>query len=56
MFIRGGNSDYISDTDWEEIYQQFPHASLVTIPNAGHWVHAEQPDALYEVVKQFLLL
>lgn len=56
LFIRGGDSDYISNADWEEIFKLFPQARLETIPNAGHWVHAEQPDALYGVVKQFLML
>jgi pimeloyl-ACP methyl ester carboxylesterase len=26
----------------------------VTIPNAGHWVHAEQPALLVKTIKYFL--
>ena len=33
----------------------FPNARLVVIPGAGHWVHAEQPQAFFKVVSEFLL-
>ncbi len=54
LFIRGANSNYIQDSDWQIILKQFPKASLATIPNAGHWVHAEQPMLLLQAVQQFL--
>ena len=54
LFVRGEKSDYISDDDEKSIKGQFPNASIITIPKAGHWVHAEQPEALYEAVMGFL--
>lgn len=54
MFIRGGNSSYILEEDRAMIRQIFPNSSIVTIPNAGHWVHADKPDELYESVVGFL--
>ncbi|MTI20373.1 alpha/beta fold hydrolase, partial [Fulvivirga sp. RKSG066] len=42
LFIRGEKSDYIGDEDIILITQHFPNASVETISNAGHWVHAEQ--------------
>lgn len=54
LFIRGGRSRYIEDADWPGIKAYFPSAQLATIPNAGHWVHAEQPAALLEAVREFL--
>ncbi len=54
LFIRGAKSVYISDADLPEIAARFPNYELVTIPNAGHWVHAEQPDMFYEAVMKFL--
>lgn len=54
LFIRGAKSDYIKDEDKAEIRKIFPLAQVVTIKDAGHWVHAEQPEALYDVVKAFL--
>ncbi len=54
LFIRGGNSGYVVDEDLDTIKGHFPNAKLVTIPDAGHWVHADEPDALYEEVMEFL--
>lgn len=54
LFLRGGQSGYIQDQDWASVLDRFPQAQLVTIQGAGHWVHAEQPDALYQEVFRFL--
>jgi pimeloyl-ACP methyl ester carboxylesterase len=54
LFVRGGDSDYVSDDDVPDIRRRFPQAELVTIDGAGHWVHADAPDALAEVVTDFL--
>jgi len=32
----------------------FPHARLVTIKHAGHWLHADQPDAFTATLRAFL--
>ena len=54
MFIRGGNSKYILDSDLERIKNHFPNFQLVTIPNVGHWLHAENPKAFFEETIKFL--
>lgn len=54
LFIRGGESEYIADADLEGIRERFPSAELVTIDDAGHWVHADAPEAFAEVVVDFL--
>lgn len=54
LFIKGGNSDYILEGDLNVIKQKFPIAELVTIENAGHWVHAEAPEVLLSTVLNFL--
>lgn len=54
LFISGANSDYIRAGDIALIRSIFPVADLVTIPNAGHWVHAEQPALLVKNIKYFL--
>ncbi len=54
LFVRGENSRYILDDDLEAITGLFPHYTLNTIANAGHWVHAEAPEAFSEVVQNFL--
>jgi esterase len=55
LFIRGSDSDYIQDEDWPDIKLLFPHAYLVTIEGAGHWLHAEKPTEFIAAVNDFLL-
>jgi esterase len=50
LFIAGANSGYIKP---ESIPPLFPEAKLSTIANAGHWLHAQQPDAFLKVVENF---
>lgn len=54
LFIRGGNSNYILDEDFENIKQHFPNSIIETIPNVGHWLHAENPKLFYEIASSFL--
>jgi len=54
LFIRGGNSNYIKDTDMELIKKHFPQATLETVVNAGHWLHAENPKEFFEKTLVFL--
>lgn len=54
LFLRGGNSRYILDTDWELIQDHFPKAILETIPNVGHWLHAENPKLFFDITSRFL--
>ncbi|MFV8368372.1 alpha/beta fold hydrolase [Flavobacterium sp. LB2R40] len=54
LFLRGGKSNYILDSDFESIKQHFPNSSIETIPNAGHWLHAENPSEFYQKVTSFL--
>lgn len=54
LFIRGGDSPYIKDRDWDTIEQHFPKARLETIAGAGHWLHAQKPQAFFEAVSAFL--
>jgi pimeloyl-ACP methyl ester carboxylesterase len=54
LFIRGGKSNYVRDEDLEQIALHFPEVSCITLENAGHWLHAEKPDAFYAEVSKFL--
>jgi esterase len=54
LFMRGGNSGYVKDSDWDAISELFPNAQLVTIPGAGHWIQAEQPALFEEALMEFL--
>jgi esterase len=54
LFIRGEDSDYITDDCIPDIKQIFPMAEIATIPRAGHWLHVEQPDLLVKTIRYFL--
>lgn len=47
LFIRGGLSNYIAPSDEPLIKTYFPKARLETLPHAGHWLHADQPEAFF---------
>lgn len=54
LFVRGGSSGYILDSDFDRIESLFPNSEIATIENAGHWVHAEKPQELLELIVNFL--
>ena len=54
LFLRGDKSEYISTSDEPLIKSHFPKAKIVTIANAGHWLHAENPTDFYDEVVNFL--
>ncbi len=54
LFVRGDQSDYIIDSDIPVMREGFPKMRLETVQNAGHWLHAEQPRVLMELLLEFL--
>lgn len=54
LFLRGANSNYILDEDFETIHYHFPAVKIETISNAGHWLHAENPNDFYNKTIIFL--
>lgn len=54
LFVAGDGSPYIQESHKPAIARLFPQAEYATIADAGHWVHADQPQAFYETVSAFL--
>lgn len=54
LFLGGEKSDYIEPKDEALITKHFPKARINTISNAGHWLHAENPQEFYDNVVNFL--
>lgn len=54
LFLRGDRSEYIAEADEAIIHRHFPNSKIVTISNAGHWLHAENPKEFYNVVMNFI--
>lgn len=54
LFLRGEKSNYILDEDFIGIEHYFPKAIIKTVSNAGHWLHAENPQDFFQYVSEFL--
>ncbi len=54
LFLKGAKSDYLLPEDGPLIAHHFPQASLIEIPGAGHWLHAENPSDFLQALIDFL--
>ncbi|MGY6411954.1 MAG: alpha/beta fold hydrolase [Alkalilacustris sp.] len=54
LFLAGGASDYVLPEHRPAIRAAFPAARIARIPGAGHWLHAEAPEATDETLRAFL--
>lgn len=54
LFLRGDRSEYILNNDFDTIKRHFPNATIDTISNAGHWLHAENPKEFFNKTITFL--
>jgi pimeloyl-ACP methyl ester carboxylesterase len=54
LFIAGERSDYVQPAHRAAIRRLFPRASLLKLRDAGHWIHAERPDAFVATLLPFL--
>jgi esterase len=54
LFLRGGASDYILDSDLPEIARRFPQARVETLPGAGHWPHHSHRPQFEAALARFL--
>lgn len=55
LFMRGGQSNYILEEDYDSIRKVFPLAVFHSIDRAGHWIHAEAPQEFINEVLGFSL-
>ena len=51
LFVRGSESDYILPEDRPQIKEMYPSAKILTIRDAGHWVHADQREAFIKTLE-----
>lgn len=54
LWVAGQTSAYVKDEYAEAMDRWFPQNRRVTVKNAGHWVHSEQPEVFTEVLRRFL--
>ena len=54
LFLGGARSDYLGADAEAAVRRYFPAAGIARIAEAGHWVHAEAPEAFLRAVAAFL--
>lgn len=54
LFIGGSLSNYILSEDENLIHRHFPKANIIMVKGAGHWIHAEAPEAFVKICLEFL--
>lgn len=54
LFIKGGDSDYLTTRSQPAIMSLFPNAGFKIIAGAGHLPHVEKPVAFTRLVEKFL--
>lgn len=54
LWVRGQLSGYVQDAHRPAMQALFPNTRLVTVKDAGHWVHSEQSDVFTRVLAHFL--
>jgi len=54
LVLRGERSDYVRPEHRAAIRALFPAARFTSLKGAGHWLHADAPDAFIAVLQAFL--
>ncbi|MBE8167664.1 MAG: alpha/beta fold hydrolase [Shewanella sp.] len=54
LFVRGGDSNYVTEKHRADILSQFPSTQAKTIEGTGHWLHAQKPTIFNRIVKEFI--
>ncbi len=52
LWLRGERSDYVRDEHLPAMRELFPAVELQTVPGAGHWVQADNPEAVVAALEQ----
>lgn len=54
LFLKGESSNYIEIQDEFLIKKQFPNFEIITVKNAGHWLHVDNPADFCKEVLNFI--
>jgi esterase len=54
LFVNGADSDYVTAEGRDAARALFPRAHFMTLKNAGHWLHADQPALFLQAAAHFL--
>jgi pimeloyl-ACP methyl ester carboxylesterase len=56
LFIKGENSNYIQKQDYKTIAKLFPNSKIQEIKDVEHWIHAQKPQELVNMIIDFYKL
>jgi len=54
VVIRGADSAYIPKTTKQDFAHLFGALNIVTVKNAGHWLHQEQTETVLSIIRRFI--
>ncbi len=54
LLVRGENSQELSRENYHKMLDLNEVLRGVEIPQAGHWVHSDQPQAFLDAIKSFV--
>lgn len=54
LFVKGGDSDYLTTEHQSLVQQQFSRAKAHVIAGTGHWLHAEKPAEVLRAIRKFI--
>jgi esterase len=54
LWLAGARSDYVRPEYAAAMRALFPRVRLVTVKDAGHWLHSDQPTVFTAAIRQFL--
>jgi len=54
LVIRGADSAYVPKTTKQDFAHLFGALSVVTVKNAGHWLHQEQTETVLSIIGRFI--
>ena len=54
LVVKGQLSPYVDDNAIADAKTHFKNTAVAVVPDAGHWVHFDQPDVFHNIVCNFL--
>ncbi|MCZ0960838.1 alpha/beta fold hydrolase [Paracoccus benzoatiresistens] len=52
--VAGERSDYVTRAGQEALREYFPQARVMRVKGAGHWLHADAPEAVAQILVSYL--
>ena len=54
LVVRGADSGYVPKTTKQDFAHLFGALNVVTVKNAGHWLHQEQTETVLSLIRRFI--